>query len=116
VRRDDRNRLEHILEATKEAIHFSDGKNRADLDTDKQLARALERVVEIIGEAATNVSPETRRNFPEIPWNQMRGMRNRLVHAYYNINLDYLWDTVSGELPGLLKVIRDILAEDEQTE
>ncbi len=66
---------------------------------------AVVRAVEIVGEAATRVSNETRMATPEIPWSDIMGMRNRLVHGYFNINIEIVWKTVTVELPQLLPVL-----------
>jgi uncharacterized protein with HEPN domain len=63
---------------------------------------ALVKVIEIIGEAASRVSPEYQANHPQIPWPAMSGMRNRLVHAYFDINLRILWQTTQEDLPLLI--------------
>jgi uncharacterized protein with HEPN domain len=92
-------RLRHMLEAAKESIHFARNKTRSSLDTDRQLALALVKSIEIIGEAAANVSKEGREETPQIPWQSIISMRNRLIHAYFDINLDIVWQTIYEELP-----------------
>ncbi len=91
---------------------FVAGRSRADLDTDKMLLFALIRAVEIIGEAASKVSQETRLLAPAVPWAQIAAMRNRLIHAYFDIDHDVLWRTGTEEVPTLLPQLRP-LAEDE---
>lgn len=66
------------------------------------LVLSLVKDVEIIGEAATNVSKECREKHPQIPWRNLIGMRNRLIHAYFDINLDVVWQTVTEDLPSLI--------------
>lgn len=95
-------RLQHMRDAAQEALSFARGRTRADLDSDRQLVLSLVKAVEIIGEAAYQVSSETRDTLPEIPWEDIIGMRHRLVHAYFDINLNILWRTVQEDLPGLL--------------
>ena len=73
---------------------------------------ALTRAVEIVGEAAAQVSDAGRTEFPDVPWPHIVGMRNRLVHAYFDINPDILWDTVPLALPGLLTQLRGPLERD----
>jgi uncharacterized protein with HEPN domain/tetratricopeptide (TPR) repeat protein len=79
----DRVRLQHLADALSSAVRFIRGRERADLDTDEMLLFALVRAVEIAGEAASQVTAETRAQLPDLPWNSMVGMRNRLVHAYF---------------------------------
>jgi uncharacterized protein with HEPN domain len=78
------------------------------LDTDEMLLFALVRAIEIAGEAASQITPETRAALPELPWNSMVGMRNRLVHAYFDINRDILWTTVTKAVPQLLEQLKTV--------
>jgi uncharacterized protein with HEPN domain len=98
---DDSTRLRHMRDAAREALLFAKGKQRNDLDKDRQLALALLKCIEIVGEASAAVSVKTTQRYPEIPWRQIRGMRNRLVHGYYEIDLDVVWNTVSCNLEPL---------------
>ena len=79
---DDGWRIAHMIEAGEQALTFIAGRRRADLDTDAMLRLALTRAVEIVGEAANQVSDAGRSELSSIPWQQIIGMRNRLVHAY----------------------------------
>lgn len=105
MRRDDAVRLRHMLDAAREALRFVEGRSRADLDKDRQLVLSLVKEIEIIGEAAYQLSAETRANLPDIPWEDIIGMRHRLVHAYFDINLDILWQTVVEDLPVLVNLL-----------
>ena len=96
-------RLQHMLDATREAMSFAQGHKRGDLDTDRMLMHALVREVEIIGEAATKISAEARERMPDIEWKTIIGMRNRLIHAYFDINLDVLWNTILYDVPDLIE-------------
>ena len=69
--------------------------------------------IEIIGEAGARVSPEIKSATPAIPWADIAGMRNRLIHAYFDVDLDILWETVMNELPPLQRLLETILAEME---
>jgi uncharacterized protein with HEPN domain len=82
MRKDDRVRLQHMLDAANEALTFIQGRIRADLDNDRMLVLSLIRELEIIGEAASKISAETRSQNTSIPWQDISGMRNRLIHAY----------------------------------
>ena len=99
----DLNRLVHMLEAAKEAVGYTVGRDREDLNSDRQLVHSLVRCLEIIGEAATRVSTQCKSDIAHIQWEDMTGMRNRLIHAYFDINLNIVWRTVKEELPTLIE-------------
>jgi uncharacterized protein with HEPN domain len=103
-------RLRHMLDAAHEALRFVHGKQRIDLDSDRQLVWALVKAIEIIGEAAYQMAPTVRAEIPDLPWNGIIGMRHRLVHAYFDINLDILWKTVQQGLPPLVAGIEKYLS------
>src|SRR5689334_11299220 len=98
----DRVRLRHMLEAAREAVSFTTGAGRADLDADRMRTLALVKAIEIVGEAAGKVTPETRQELPSLPWQQAISMRNRLIHGYFDIDLDVVWATATMELPRLI--------------
>jgi uncharacterized protein with HEPN domain len=98
---DDRVRLHHVVDALNSAIRFARGRERKDLDSDEMLLFALVRAVEVAGEGTGKVSAKTRAELTELPWDSMIGMRNRLVHAYFDINHDILKATVIEAAPPL---------------
>jgi len=112
MNKDDAIRLRHMLDAAREAIAFTRGFHRVDLDEDRKLELALVKDVEIVGEAAFQVSQATRDSLPGIPWDDIIGMRHRLVHAYFDINLDILWQTIQNDLPPLVAELERALPED----
>ena len=109
MRRDDEVRLRHMLDAARDAVGFGQDRLRTDLDSDRLLALGLLKCVEIIGEAAARVSADAREVTTRIPWADIVGMRNRLVHAYYDIDLDQVWKTVVEDLPLLILELETIL-------
>ena len=109
MQRDDPVRLRHMLDAARESLFFAENKTRSDLDADRKLVLALVKDIEIIGEAAANVTDRCQENMPQIPWSNITGMRNRLVHAYFDINLDILWKTVIEDLPPLVDELEKIV-------
>lgn len=111
MRAEDRIRLQHMLDAARDAIGFAAGHKRPDLDGNRQLVLAIVKCVEIIGEAASQVSAEGRSQAPALPWKHMVSMRHRLVHAYYDIDSDVVWSTIQEDLPSLCEVIEGILAQ-----
>jgi uncharacterized protein with HEPN domain len=102
-------RLLHMLEAAKEAERFAAGRSRDNLDDDRMLTLALVKLIEIIGEAANGITAECQNRYPKIPWLDIVGMRHRLIHAYYDVNLDVVWSTVSDDLPPLIAELEEIL-------
>lgn len=104
----DRIRLLHMLEHAQEAIQLVEQRSRTNLDEDRILSLALVRLLEIIGEAAAGVSAESRGKFPGIPWAEIVGLRNRLIHGYDSVDLDIVWSIVQGDLPAL---VRDLAAD-----
>ncbi len=92
-----------MLDAAREARLFSKGREREDLDQDRLLMLSLVREVEIIGEAASKISAEGRSQLPGIEWRAIIGMRNRLVHTYYDVNPDIVWNTITYDLPRLIE-------------
>ena len=113
MRKDDTIRLRHMLDAAQEAMGFGQGRTRADLNDDRKLALALVKDIEIIGEAAYQVSEIARDQLQDIPWNDIIGMRHRLVHGYFDINLDILWRTVQEDLPALIAVLEPLVPAEE---
>jgi len=108
MQHDDFVRLSHMLDSAREAVSFISGKTRSDLDSDRKLTLSLVKSIEIIGEAASRVSEEARIKSQTIPWQDITAMRNRLIHAYFDINLDIVWDTVTQELPPLVLELEKI--------
>lgn len=106
---DDIIRLKHMLDAAREAVSFTEGKSREDFETDRKLVLSIVKSIEIMGEAAGKLTTERRESYTDIPWQDIIGMRNRLIHAYFDINLDTVWDTVTNELPPLVENLEEII-------
>ena len=109
MHKDDEIRLRHMLDAAREARSFAQGQSRKDLDSNRMLVLALVKDIEIVGEAATRISEDIQHSHPDIPWPDIIGMRHRLIHAYFEINLDILWETVVTDLPPLIASLDNIL-------
>jgi uncharacterized protein with HEPN domain len=105
MQRPDTIRFRHMLDAAKEAVSFARGKTKDNLKTDRMLTLSIIKAVEMIGEAASRISPECRQAYPEIPWADIIAMRNRLIHVYFDINLDIVWDTLTDDLPSLIEML-----------
>lgn len=104
-------RIGHMLEAAREALALAAGSQRSGLDHDRKLVLAVIKRVEIVGEAASKTSAEFRTQNPQIPWAAIVGMRNRLVHVYFDIDLDRVWDTITDDLPQLIAKLEKLPAE-----
>lgn len=105
---DDVIRLGHIYEAAQKAINFVDDKKRQDLDNDDMLQFALIHAIQVIGEAAARMSKEFQVKYPQIPWRVMSGMRNRIVHEYFDVDLDIVWQTATENLPTLMPELENL--------
>jgi len=101
-RRDDSVRLRHMLDAARKAVSLAAGKSTADIKADEVTQLALARLLEILGEAAGRVSASYKVSHPELPWVAMGGLRNRLAHAYFDVDLDVLLDIVARDLPAVI--------------
>ncbi len=112
MRHDDAIRIRHMIEAAETTQNFIAGRLRSDLDTDQMLSFALARAIEIIGEAASKVSSETRSVTPVVPWFEIIAMRNRLIHAYFHVDNAVVWKTVTEEIPALLSILLTISPDD----
>ncbi|MDQ1257512.1 MAG: hypothetical protein QG656_2118 [Candidatus Hydrogenedentes bacterium] len=104
----DLNRIRHMIEAISQAIDYAQDRTRSELEQDVPLQHLFVRNLEIAGEAASRISPELRAAHPEIPWTRIMGMRNRLIHAYFEIDMDTVWSTVQHALPALLLQLESI--------
>lgn len=112
MRKDDLIRVRHMLEAAEEAVSFASNRTRTDLDNDRMRTLSIVKSVELIGEAASRVSKEGRDEHPEIPWTDIVAMRNRLIHVYFDIDLDRVWDTVTDDLPPLITALEKMVASE----
>ncbi len=103
-------RLQHMLDQSPEAVEMLSGKSREDLDRDRQLNLALVRLLEIVGEAANRVPPEDRERYRNIPWYEIIGLRNRLIHGYDSVDFDVLWQIIHEDLPVLIAELGDMVS------
>lgn len=108
-RHDDQISLKDMSDHECEAVELLGNTNREELENDRVLQLALTRLIEIVGEAANRVSSSTQKIHLKIPWPQIIGMRNRLIHGYDVIDIDLLWDTVTNDLPPLIKALKKIV-------
>jgi uncharacterized protein with HEPN domain len=100
-----------MIDAGQDALRYGSGVEREDLAADDMRARAIVQAVGVIGKAASRLTPELRDRHPHVPWAQIIGMRNRLVHGYYEIDYLRVWDTVTEQVPEMITHARAILAD-----
>lgn len=98
-----------MRDASKAAIKHLSRKKRKDLDSNRTILSAVVRELEIIGEAANSIPESFRKKYPGIPWKQMIAMRNRLIHAYFDVDHDIVWITTKDDLPTLVTQLETIL-------
>lgn len=104
--KDDIHYLGHIADAARKITGFVGGKSRADFDADEMLRLAVVHLVQTIGEAARLVTVEFQAQHPQLPWRQMIGMRNRLVHDYLNVDYDVVWQVAIHDIPQLIELLQ----------
>ena len=108
----DADRMRHMLDFARKARDFSQQRTREDLETDELYALAMSRLLEILGEAASSVSKEGQSHHSDIPWAQIVGLRNRLIHGYDTIDPDIVWQILTQDLPTLIESLERILASE----
>jgi uncharacterized protein with HEPN domain len=104
--------LADMLSFAREVLTFTQGRSRADYESDTGLRRSVERSTELIGEAASNISDATRAAHPEIPWRKIVGQRNVLIHDYGDVDDELVWNLVELEIPALASILERLVPED----
>lgn len=107
--RDDRAYLNHILDSISKIEEFTDDISEDEFKNDEMIRSAVIRHIEVIGEASKRISKETKNKKPSIPWKDIAGMRDKLIHGYFGVDTDAVWDTVQKDLPELKEEVEDIL-------
>ena len=110
--KDDLVYLGHMLDTSRKALRLVQGKSRAEYDRDETLRLALAHLLQVIGEAARRVSPESCQAHPEVPWKAIVGMRHKVVHDYMTVDDDVIWDTVTRELARLVAALERFVPPD----
>ena len=105
----DRVRLTHMLWAAREALEFARGRSRETLDDEPMFRRAVVSCVQEIAEAARQVSDSARSHTPNLPWTKIVGMRHRLVHVYFSIDHDLVWEVLDRDLKPLVQELQRLL-------
>ena len=104
--------LRDILDAARTAIEFVTEVSDGDLGVDKKTEFAVIRALEIVGEAARRIPDSFRADHPDIPWSEMAGMRDKLIHDYFGVDLDVVLKTVQDDLPPLIESVQAFLEPD----
>ena len=106
---EDNVRIQHMLDAPREVVSFGQGQTYDSLESDHMRALAIIWLLEIIGEAAATISPQFQSTAPHIPWRVMAATQNRLIHAYFSVNLRIILDTVPTDLPPLIADLESLI-------
>lgn len=101
-----------MLEVSEETISFIKGVAKKDFGNNRMLILSVIKEIEIIGEAASKISKETYLKYRDIPWKDIVGMRNRLIHGYFDVNINLVWNTLKSNIPSLIKSLKKILQKD----
>src|SRR4030042_2130407 len=103
--------LNHILDEINFLIKETEGKKFEEFIKNEILKRACSRSLEIIGEAVKNLSPDFKRRYKEIEWKKIAGLRDKIIHYYFGVNWDILWDVIRNQLPKLKEQVENILGQ-----
>ena len=113
MRRDDAYLLD-ILIAARKALKFVEGIDREKFDDNEIIQNVVIHPLEIIGKVPAKISKEFRKAHSEIPWREMVGLRNRLIHKYFRIDFDAVWNTVHKDLPQLIEIIEPLVPKEDE--
>ncbi|HXJ92156.1 MAG TPA: DUF86 domain-containing protein [Terriglobia bacterium] len=112
MRRDEAYLLDMLI-AARDAVSFVQGLSSEQFATSRIHQQAVTKALETIGEAAARISEPTRAAHPEVPWREIIGMRHRLVHDYFEVDLDKVWDTLQNDLPSLIAKLEPLVPPEE---
>jgi uncharacterized protein with HEPN domain len=110
---EDLNRLYHIWQAAQEICEHTQFRTKKQFNSDRLLQLAGVRLIEIIGEAASRITSQFKEQHGYVDWAAMTAMRNRLIHVYFDIDLEVVWNTITEDMPALMAVIKPILQKEK---
>lgn len=111
MRRDYRDYLQDMLTAIDEVAEFTEGISFEAFTQDRKTVNAVVRSLEVLGEAAKSIPEDLRANAPGVPWKYMAGMRDKLIHRYFGVDLSIVWTVVKDELPPLRPDIECLMSQ-----
>lgn len=103
--------LNDIVEYARKAESFLEGVSLEDFKANEEKVLAVIRALEVIGEAARNIPKSIRKQYPEVPWDEMTAMRNKLIHDYFGVNLEVVWRTVKEDLPSMSMAVKNMIQD-----
>jgi len=106
--KDDLAYIEHILDCIRKIKEFTTGSSLKDFSVNELVQDAVIRNIEIIGEASKKISSDTKQIYYEIPWKEIAGMRDKLIHDYLGVDVEVVWRTITEDIPTLEKQIKEI--------
>jgi uncharacterized protein with HEPN domain len=109
MKKDYRDYIQDILDSIDEIYVFIGKMSREEFLNDRKTVKAVLRNLEIVGEAAKKIPPPLRDKYPDIPWKKMTGLRDKLIHEYFGVDLEIIWQLIKDELPGVLPPIQEML-------
>jgi len=114
MKRDYRVYLKDILQSFSNVSQFLEGLSYEEFIADRKTISAIVRELEIAGEATKQIPATIRKKFPQIPWSDMAGMRDKLIHFYFGVDLEIVWETVKVRIPNLEPLIENVLSDLDQ--